>query len=307
MTLRNIIENSYGTFLCVFLLLFLSSCASQLTEPPVVSSSSGWLEKYPVPPTAVILPFENITPEKDLAKFVRESFYGHFSAKNYRDIELSEVDRILEIHRETASQAWRELSPDSLGALFHTDLLIYGKVLGYKRYFAGVYSQIALEIGIEMVECKTGEGVWRKTQIKRSHDGGIPFSPLETIPASIRSGYHFRKEGTVILVDRAIREIVGDIPNPAPIEISPFSVEIQVASFLQGDLAEEAMKGLEQRGLAVRIETAPLKGHIWHRLLLGPYEDRGKAERIKTAIERDTAFTPFLVHCYNGRKANSEN
>ncbi len=307
MTLRNIVENFYGTFLCFFLFVIPLSCASQLTETPVVSSSSGWLEKYPAPPTAVILPFENMTPEKNLAEFVRESFYAHFSTKNYPDIELGEVDRILESHREITSRAWRELSPDDLGALFHTDLLIYGKVLGYKRYFAGVYSQMALEVGIEIVECKTGEGVWRKTLIKRSHDGGIPFNPLEMIPASIRSGYHLRKEGTIILVDRAIREIVGDIPNPPPIGISPFSVEIQVASFLEGDLAEEAMKGLQQRGLAVRIETASLKGHIWHRLLLGPYEDRGKAERVKTALERDTAFAPFLFHRYNGRKANPEN
>lgn len=270
-------------------------------------SPPDWLKKYGRPPTTVILPFENLTPEKDLGHFVRESFYRHFSAKNYYDFELNEVDHILEIQGKTSSQQWKDLSPGNLGALFHADLLFYGKVMEYKKYFAGIYSQIALEVSVEMVECKTGEGVWRKTLIKRSHDGGVPLTLFDVLSASVRSGYHLRKEETVALVDQAIREIVEEIPNPPVVEISPSCVEIQVASFLESSLAEEAVKDLRLKGIDTRIVTVPLNGRIWHRLILGPFSDRMEAERIKSDLERDTAFKPFLVHHYTDEKSAIKN
>lgn len=278
-----------------------------MTGTPSTTSSSGWLEKYRRPPTVVILPFENLTPEKDLGDFVRESFYRHFSAKNYHDFELNEVDRILEIHGKSSSQEWKDLTPGNLGALFHADFLLYGKVLGYKKYFAGVYSQIALEVAVEMVECTTGHGVWRKTLIDRSHDGGVPLGLFDLISASVRSGYHLRREETVALVDQAIREIVAEIPNPPAIEVCPSSLEIQVASFLESSLAEAAVKDLQRKGLETRIVTVPLNGRIWHRLILGPYTDRTEAERVKSDLERDTVFKPFLVHRYTEEKAALDN
>lgn len=290
----------------IILFVFLVSCASPMTGTRSTPSPPSWLEKYRWPPTVVILPFENLTPEKDLGDFVRESFYRHFSSKNYYDFELNEVDHILEIHGKSSSQEWKDLTPGSLGALFHADFLLYGKVLGYKKYFAGVYSQIALEVAVEMVECTTGDGVWKKTLMDRSHDGGVPLGLFDLISASLRSGYHLRKEETVALVDQAIREIVAEIPNPPAIETCPSSIEIQVASFLESSLAEEAVKDLQRKGLKTRIVTVPLNGRLWHRVILGPYTDRTEAERVKSDLERDTVFKPFLVHRYSEDKSASD-
>ena len=52
----------------------------------------------------VVLPFENDTSEKDINVLARKSFYNHFSSKNYRDLELSEVDGVLETLEVTTSQ-----------------------------------------------------------------------------------------------------------------------------------------------------------------------------------------------------------
>ncbi len=304
--MRTINGNLCKGILCIILCLFLPSCASRIKETPSSPHSSGWLEKYRRPPTVVILPFENLTPEKELGDFVRESFYRHFSAKNYHDFELNEVDRILEIHQNTSSKTWKDLTPENLGALFHADLLLYGKVLTYKKYFAGIYSQIALEVAVEIVECKTGEGVWRKTLIDRSHEGGVPLTLIDVVSASLRSGYHLREKETIALADQAIREIVAEIPNPPTIEILPSFIEIQVASFLECSLAEAAVKNLERKGLETRIVTVPLNGHIWHRLILGPYANRGDAEKVKSYLERDTLFKPFLVHRYAEQKPETK-
>jgi len=307
--LRIITGNLFKGIMSIIFFVFLVSCASPLTGTRSTPSLPAWLEKYRRPPTVAILPFENLTPEKDLddfVDFVRESFYRHFSAKNYYDFELNEVDRILDIHGKSSSQKWKDLTPKNLGALFHADFILYGKVLGYKKYFAGVYSQIALEVAVEMVECTTGDGVWRKTLIDRSHDGGVPLGLFDLISASLRSGYHLRKEETVALVDQAIREIVEEIPNPPAIEICPSFVEIQVASFLESSLAEGAVKDLQHKGLETRIVTVPLNGRLWHRVILGPYTDRTEAERVKSDLERDTVFKPFLVHRYTEEKTASE-
>ena len=305
--MRAINRNLYRGILCIMLCAFLPSCASRIKENPSPPAPSCWLEKYRRPPTVVILPFENLTPDKDLGDFVRESFYRHFSAKNYHDFELNEVDRILEIHQNSSPKTWKDLTPENLGALFHADLLLYGKVLTYKKYFAGIYSQIALELAVEMVECRTGEGVWRKTLIDRSHEGGVPLTLFDVVSASLRSGYHLREKETIALVDQAIREIVEEIPNPPAVEILPSCIEIQVASFLECSLAEAAVKNLEKKGLETRIVTVPLNGHIWHRLILGPYANREEAEKVKSDLERDTPFRPFLVHRYSEEKSETEN
>jgi len=233
-----------------------------------------------------------------LGRLVRRTFYGHFSTKNYRDLELEEVDRILQAHEKISRRPWKDLPPENLGELLHADFLLYGKVNDFRKYFLGIYSQIALEVELKMVKTKGGEEVWSKTLLRRSHDGGVPFSLFGIIPASLRSGLHMREERTVALVDRLTRELVKDIPDPSPCLVAPRGVDIQIASFLDGERALGALKSLEKKGYRPRIETVILGGRRWHRLYLGPYRDEEEAEGIKKAVERDFGFRPFLVRRY---------
>lgn len=297
MALSAFAANSRIRALFVLPLVLLVFCCSALKpHKEMVMSGAFGARPQEGPVTALVMPFENFTAEKGLHELVRKSFYNHFSSKNYRDIELTEVDLILESHWKNHSATWKELTPSSLGKLFHADYVLYGKVLEYKKLFAGIYSQIALKVEVEMVCCKTGEGVWRNTLIKRSHDGGIPFDLFGVIPAALRSGLHMTHERTMDLIERTNRAITAKIPDPPAPALGPFSVDIQVASFLDRELALDSVKAFERKGLRPRIETVTRNGRQWHRVLLGPYRDQGEAEGVRKNLTRESGFKPVFIH-----------
>lgn len=92
-------------FLILFCAALLVSCSMLpfmgKKEPPVPE----WLRKSDLSKVVVVLPFENLTSELDVEVMVRQSFYSQFTPKNYRDIEINEVDRALEILHKNYSNS----------------------------------------------------------------------------------------------------------------------------------------------------------------------------------------------------------
>ncbi len=280
----------------VFALVLMISCSARQQGESVRESSLEELLAEPGPKTLVILPFDSPPEEPDIGPLVRTALYSHLSPKNYRDVEPNRVDQLLGLTDEESDIGWQGLSPAELGSLLRADFLIYGRVLNYKRTFLGIYSQIVLTVGLEMVSCRTREGVWQKTLTKRSHDGGVPFSLLEVIPAALRSGLHMKQERTVGLVDRVSREIAAEIPEPLPPLPARQCFELQVASFLDPEKADVAVRQFEEEGTSGRIELVTLDGRVYHRVLLGPFSSAGEAERARSRIMEVTAFRPILMH-----------
>lgn len=282
----------------VFVFFGLSLCASCTTSqyahtPPEVSLEEILASSRAR--TAAILPFENNTDEAEIGILVRKTFYSHFSPKNYKDVEIGRVDLLLESHKLDGMQKdWRSVSPNELGRLFHTDFLIFGRILSYDKTFLGIYSQIALTVSVEMVHSKTGNGVWRKTLTKRSHEGGIPFSLFGIVPAALRSGFHLSHERTVDLVDRISRELADQIPDPSLAPIATGSFVLQVASFLDRARAENTARLFESQGLETRLERVDLNGKLFHRVFLGPFSSASEAADAKARIEKETEFRPIL-------------
>jgi hypothetical protein len=243
----------------------------------------------------VILPFANETSEPELDKLVRDSFYGHFSPKNYRDFELNEVDGFLSSIQETTSGEWRKLPPSSLGGLFHADFLIYGRVTDFSKTFLGVYSQIALKMELEMVSTGGGETVFRKRMVKRSHEGGLPFSLFGIGSAAVRSGLHMKKERTLDLIDRLNRELVALIPDPPAPPTSPVLFDIQVASFMEEKRALATSDTFIARGFRSRVEGVILQNQTWYRVLLGPFYNLSEAEQARDRVREQSHFQPILI------------
>lgn len=275
---------------------FLVSCASYSSQPATDSSSPAWLPKDGAPPTVAVMPFDNLTSDEEIATVVRKSFYNHFSSKNYRDIELGTVDRGLESIQKAQSGTWRDVPPETLGRYLHSDFVIYGKVKDYQKLFLGIYSQIALTVEVEMVDCRNGKGVWWKTETKRSHEGGIPFEMLSLMSAAARSGLHLQYERTLDLVESISRDLVAEIPEPPASPGGPFSVDIQIASFLEKSRATSTVEECRRIGLEPRVETIQLTDRTWYRVVLGPYQEIPAAEKDKKLIAERTKFQPVFVH-----------
>jgi TolB-like protein len=282
------------TAACLF--PFILSCSSFSSQQAIDSVSPAWLPKDGLTPSVAIMPFDNLTSDEEMGTLVRKSFYNHFSSKNYRDIELSTVDRALESIQKTQAGTWREVPPETLGKYLHTDYVIYGKVKDYQKLFLGVYSQIALTVEVEMVDCRNGKGVWWKTETKRSHDGGIPLEWLSLMSAAARSGLHMQQERTLDLVEKTSRDLVAEIPEPSASPGGPLSVDIQIASFLEKSRATSTVEECKRIGLEPRVETVQLTDRTWYRVVLGPYKEIPAAERDKKLIAERTKFQPIFVH-----------
>lgn len=277
---------------------FLLSCSIfQRERQP---ETPDWL-KGELPKKVAILPFEALSPDPEIQELLRRSFYSHFALKNYRDIELKEVDRALQILQTNSSKPWKDLSPQVLGGLFQADFLIYGKVMDYSKFFGGIYSQLTLKIQVEMVECSSGTGVWRKTAIKRSRDGGVPFTLFGLIPETVRSGLHMTREKTLDLIERLNREIVAEIPDPPLPQSSPYFLDVQVGSFLELELAVKAREELHEKGYGGWVEPVKMGDRTYHRLLIGPYKEAAEAEAVKASLI-EKGFKPILVHHRPERK-----
>jgi hypothetical protein len=242
------------------------------------------------------MPFDNLTGDEEIGPLVRKSFYNHFSSKNFRDIELTTVDRGLESIQKARSGTWREVPPETLGKYLYADFVIYGKVKDYQKLFLGIYSQIALTVEVEMVDCRNGKGVWWKTDTKRSHDGGIPLEMLGLLSAAARSGLHLQFERTLDLVERINRDLVAEIPEPAAPLAGPLSVDIQIASFLEKSRATSTVEECKRIGLEPRVETVQITDRTWYRVVLGPYKEIPAAEKDKKLIAERTKFQPIFVH-----------
>lgn len=185
-----------------------------------------------------------------------------------------------------------------LERLLHADYLIFGKVTYFKKIFLGIYSQIAIGVELEMVDGKSGDVVWRRSLLKRSHDGGLPFDPFSASTAAVRSGIHMRGDKTVELVDRVNRELTEQIPEPTIPAPVPFFVEIQIASFLENRRALNTIKEFEGHGFHPRIEIVEVGDRLWHRVVLGPYYNLPEAEEVRDRVTQNSQFRPILIHYY---------
>jgi TolB-like protein len=284
---------------------FLLSCSSYSSQRASDAASPAWLPKDGPPPTVAVMPFDNLTSDEEMGTLVRRSFYNHFSSKNFRDVELGTVDRGLESIQKAKSGAWREIPPETLGKYLHADFVIYGKVKDYQKLFFGIYSQIALTVEIEMVDCRNGKGVWWKTETKRSHEGGIPLELWSLLSATARSGLHLQQETTLDLVERISRDMVAEIPEPAAPPGDPLSVDIQIASFLESARAAATVEECKRIGFEPRVETIQLTDRTWYRVVLGPYKEIPAAERDKKVIAERTKFQPVFVHHSAGNQEAS--
>ncbi|NIA08574.1 MAG: hypothetical protein GWP10_02070 [Nitrospiraceae bacterium] len=294
-------SNNSDTIKAIFVVvlsLVLSACMHSASQNIGDISSLHWGKTDNAPKTVVILPFLNNTSKTNMGTLVRKSFYDSFSSKNYHDLELGEVDSVLKALQNTSSKSWTNLPPSTLGDLFRADFVIYGRVEEFRKIFLVLYSQIALKVEIEMVECKTKSIVFRKTLLMRSHEGGLPLSISDIVLATIRSGLQMKKRDTLDLIDRVNRKLVADIPNPPLPLITPFLAEIQVASFLEKRKAFATSREFEREGLRPKVEAAVISDHLWYRILLGPYYDSSEAKRIRDRIAGTSQFHPILIHYY---------
>lgn len=246
------------------------------------------------PKHIAIMPFENSPGKDHLGALVRSSFYNHFSSKPYVDIELFEVDAQVKTLENAFKKPWQKISSRDIGAFMKADFIIYGEVIDLKKLFLGLYSQQSLSLRIRMVETNSGKTVWSERFVERSHEGDLPLNPFSLIASFFRCGLELRSKETVALIDKACRNLVKRIPEPA-VRLKPNSqFVLQLASFRTKPKAEKLMKRIRLKGLRPHLKMAAVEKKIWYRVILGPYAV-DEAERIKHTVIEDFKLIPVMI------------
>jgi hypothetical protein len=242
-------------------------------------------------PRIAVLPFTSRSREAGIAHLFRVSLYSHLCARPFRDIELPVVD--VRLGREPGSVS----GPDRarfLGERLGADLLVTGRVLDFDRVYAGVYSQMGIEAAIEVWDGAAGRRIWSDRHRVDSREGGLPFNPLEIPFIGVRSGYHLRDGNKVRIVDELSRHLAWRVPMPRTPAPAPDRFELQVHAFSDRERAEATILELRTKGYPAYLTSGTDRAGTWHRVVLGPYESREKAVRIRAELPRSLAAGAFV-------------
>ncbi len=251
------------------------------------------------PRTVAVLPFMNRTDTEGFGELFRVSFYSHFCARPYQDVELHLVDMRLG-EKGLGPEDMDEASPEELGRLLGCDAVIYGEATEFSRIFAGVYSQLSVGGGITAKDARNGRLLWTDHWVTRFHEGGVPMKIWDIPLISLRSGYALRETIKIRAVDELSRALVNRIPAPPYIDApdagaAMVAYELQVGAFLEEERARSFLETMRQKGFPAYVRSNRDDRELWHRVILGPYEDREEAEHVRDRIQQDVEKKAFII------------
>ena len=139
---------------------------------------------------------------EDLKKteIVRRVVHGILGTKNYKDVELSRVDYIL------------QTSEENLLARLNCDAILKGKILKFENSSVVAYSVTTVEIELTLID-KNGTTLWSGRHAANSHEGALPLSPISLISGIFVATTNRQDEVALQMVDTAVRRVLGTLPD----------------------------------------------------------------------------------------------
>jgi hypothetical protein len=192
--------------------LAFSGCAAQ--KPNLDQELARAVTQNRYPRSIAVLPFGNKTEVDGIEDFVRVTFYSHLCAHPYKDIELHLVDQKLRQRGITDYEKLGKVPVRKLGRILGCDAVVFGEVIEYEKFFAGIYSQMAVGASITIWDTRTGRKIWTDEHIERNHEGGIPLTLTDIPMITIRSGMNLSEDAKIEVVDDLSRYLTRNIPVP---------------------------------------------------------------------------------------------
>ena len=212
----------------VFCALVFLGCATVATKktaisPEIRSFFEGTYEVDPylethMPRTVAVLPFVDQSKSKQGVEAVRRAFYNHFSALPYTDVELYRVDRRLRKAELTDPETIANTPPQKLGEILKADAVILADVSNFDKFYAVVYSQVAVGAKIRMFDTTSGHFLWSGQHVARKHQGGISASPVGIVATIVSTAMNVQDVQLLRACDDLFRDMVKTIPVPTVAE-----------------------------------------------------------------------------------------
>ncbi len=186
------------------------------------------------PPRKIaILPFDNLVggnyilneipiprfsnEEKDgwnwtYANRVRRFFFGHFAAREFEDIELMYIDKLLQELGVLTPNDLYKIPPQELGRMLDADALIYGQITDYKNSYYTLFAQIRIGLRIRCVSTEDGSVLFEGEHKRYDNDIRVATNPFDFVIASFQNYMSLRDVYAARASEEVSRELVLKIP-----------------------------------------------------------------------------------------------
>ncbi len=146
------------------------------------------------------------------ANRLRRFFFGHFAAREFIDIELMYVDKMLQALNVLTPNDLYKMPAQELGEILGADALIYGKVTDYKNSYYALYKQIRIGLSIKCVSTKDGTVLFEGKQVRHDNDIRVATNPFDFVIASFQNSMSMRDVYAARASEEVVRELVLRIP-----------------------------------------------------------------------------------------------
>jgi len=243
-------------------LLFVTACVP--TFPQIVPNQNSPIR------TVAVLPLVNNSNDVDAPAYVRDIFVAELGQFFYVIKPANDVDQILKNQMGVTLGSQLDMTtPQKLGEVLGVDGVFYGSLDEFSEKITGVYNVKRVRIRSKLVNCKTGETVWKNgIGIKQgtqatggSFTGNVPFlSQTIGIVGSISSMASRMSDAE----DTALPKLFGeDVAAPwQELPEQAGTIEANVVTGLGGKVLEKAMSSPLKTETVVAVGVT-LKGYYY--------------------------------------------
>ena len=191
--------------------LAAAGCASGGHLTPAVDAKE-------LPRTLAVLPFVPLEGKEEQTRVLQRMIYGVLSATPYDVVKPQVVEErlvraALGDPREVAAR-----DPAELAKILRVDGLVYGELTHWDRIFLAIYAQIAAGGTMRIVDARSGETLFARTEVERSHEGGLPTDALSAAIQVLQSAWKLREIELIRACDDLVRALTRGLPTPPVLE-----------------------------------------------------------------------------------------
>ncbi len=148
----------------ILALMLTAGCAAKKSGESEVSKATAEDYDARAPRSIAVLPFDNMSTDLDATPLIRPIVRKRLVYKGYDCPGLKKIDDSLTEAGVMVSHDVYAFTPEELGEMLGVDAVMFGTVTDFTTKYAVVYASIAVQLRLELVDCETGDVLWRNEQ-----------------------------------------------------------------------------------------------------------------------------------------------
>lgn len=142
------------------------------------------------------------------ANRLRRFFFGHLAIREFQDIELMHIDRVLQKLNIVTPNDLKAFPPQELGRILGADAMIYGKITDYKNSYYALFSQIRIGLRIQCISTEDGSILFEGEQKRYDNSLLVGTNPIDFVLASFQNYMRLKDVFSARASEEVARELV---------------------------------------------------------------------------------------------------